>query len=143
MTSIGDKLFHQTNYIEMYQGIVKGSCVFTKRFAIVEIPFESKYSLGIILPQKSESVDYLPNNIPKMMCGELKTLVKRLEPYTIKLTMPLFTQERNNNKLVLRSGRIKCDTKHDVTVNVMRVFLFYVRDLDENKFLLVGDYQGE
>lgn len=140
-------LFHQTNKIPMHKVVAEIAYLKTERFTVIELPFADKiHSFGIILPSESETIDYSPNNVPKLMCGEFKYLLGALKPKVIEIIMPLFTQEQINDdqrvKLTLHNGCVRSYNKSNVQVIANKVFLFYVRKLGSKSILMAGDYQG-
>lgn len=147
MDLAGPYLFHQTNKIPMHKAVVTVAFAQTSRFTVVELPFADEiHSFGIILPSDSDAIDYSPNNVPKLMCGEFKYLLQKLKPRTISLIMPLFMQEQIHDthraKLVLQNGCVRSYNESNVQVIANKVFLFYVRKLGSKSILLAGDYQG-
>lgn len=138
-------IFHETNQMEMWQAVIPVGYFSNERFTLIEIPFQDKkHVLGIILSQDWKTmdiVDYGPNNVPKLLCGELKTMIRNMKKQIVHVTIPLFSQSRDDVSLVLRNGKVNSyRNAFERKVRANRVFLFYVRS--EDGILLVGDYQG-
>lgn len=129
----------------MYRAIIPVRYFCNDRFVAIEIPFANDCLFGIILSQDWKTmdiVDYGPNNVPKLLCGELRDMIKSMKRRIVDITIPLFSQARDEVSLVLRNGSTMYRKRVQNTAKVVanRVFLFYVRN--KTGILLVGDHQG-
>lgn len=152
------KMMQQINYVNYYEN---------ENIKIIEIPYiEEEYVMGIILPMQylqEENMEYSIINVPHFTYKEINNFINNFENKLVKFIIPKFIHHRKNNlqlifgKLNLLIPKLFNETiiiidekgyfisdyiNYDKTFIADHTFIYYIRYIPLNLFILYGDFQG-
>lgn len=152
------KMMQQINYIKYYEN---------ENIKIIEIPYiQEEYVMGIILPMQylqEENMFYSIINVPHFTYTEINNFINNLEDKLVKIIIPKFIHHKKNdlqlifNKLNLLIPKLYNETtviinekgyfisnhlNYDKTFIANHTFIYYIRYIPLNLFILYGDFQG-